>query len=88
MKTKEEFIEGKMKAIAEQAKHIKRCVYMIKRISKYPQPKHTGTYWRRSMRAFNYAASIRTCLMQIEIIMAQTQSESLPVVGNLFANAD
>ena len=86
MKTKEEFIEGKLVAIFELMVCIRRYAYMIKRIAKYPKPKSVKTYWRRGVRVFGYATSIRTCLMQIEIIMAQTQSEGLPVVGTLFDN--
>ena len=88
MKTKEQHIEEKFIAIAEQVEHIKRCVYMIKRISKYSKPKHVGTYWRRAMRTFGYVASIRSSLIHIEMIMAQPYppQEGLPFVGNTFVN--
>lgn len=86
MKTKEKFIEEKREAIAEQAALIKRCVYMIKRTSKYSKPKHIITHHRRALRIFSYAMTIKACVVEINIIMAQTQSESLPIVGNLFDN--
>ena len=84
MKSKEEFLEDKIIAITEQVTHIRRCIYMIKRISKYPKPKSIKTYLRRGVRIFGYAASIRSSLVHIDIIMAQTQSVGLPTVGNLF----
>ena len=71
MKTKEQHIEDKFIAIAEQVEHIKRCVYMIKRISNYPKPKRVITYWRRATRSFGYAISIRSSIVQIQTIMAQ-----------------
>ena len=84
MKTKEEFNAGKIAAITEQMEHIKRCVYMIKRISKYPKPKNVKTYLRRFQRTWGYAMSIKGAVANIHTIMAQTQSENLP---NLFDNA-
>lgn len=86
MKTKEEFIEEKRESIAEQMMLIKRCVYLIKRTAKYPKPKNSITHHRRALRIFSYAMTIKACVVQINIIMAQTPSVGLPVVGNLFDN--
>ena len=88
MKTKEQHIEEKFIAIAEQVEHIKRFIYMIKRISTYPKPKRISTYWRRGFRVFSYAASIKSSLIHIETIMAQPYppQEGLPFVGNTFVN--
>ena len=84
MKTKEDFIAEKFGAIAEQVIHIKRYVYLIKRTSKYPKPKRIITRWRRSMRIFGYAMSIRSSLINIETIISQPYppSEGLPLVFN------
>ena len=82
MKTKDEFLEEKMRTIAEEITYIKRCVYMIKRIAKYPNPKYVLTYFRRITRIFSYAFAIRVSLINIDTIIAQPYppSEGLPLV--------
>ena len=69
--TKEEFIADKKEAIGKEMITLRHSVNMIRRISKYPEPKKSVTNLKRAFRVMAHAMIVRNCVLHIKMIQAQ-----------------
>jgi len=75
--------DKKKEAIAKQVEIAKESIKIIRRVSKYPPAKRVSTTLNRTIRIVQHLVIVRTCYVNIQIIVSQPNepSEGLAVVA-------